>query len=338
MLDKNLLQAKIDALRAEQKRLKSEVGTKKLIANGTFGKLGSPYSAFYSPDLMLAVTVSGQLNLACLIHDIEYRPDIKVISANTDGIMVQYPASQRDRVLKVIAENAKRTGFEYEESAYKTVALANVNNYVAVTDERDVAIVKPDGSIELSKSKGGKLKRKGLFAEKSLMKNPTNEVCSLAACEYLRSGRDVGDFIRNHKIVEDFLSIRNVKGGGIQYDAVIEVDDWILVNDLGTKENEWRRPEWPEGKVVKRKSRPAPVEVGVGGQAFGRLARWYMQKDGKMPINYVGSGNRVPKTDGAKLCMTLPDHLPADLDIDWYVNETLSMLGDMGVDLSTEEQ
>jgi hypothetical protein len=56
-----------------------------------------------------------------------------------------------------------------------------------------------------------------------------------------------------------------------------------------------------------------------------------MQKDGVMPINYVGSGNKVPKTEGAKLCMALPPELPADLDLDWYVAETISMLGDMGV-------
>lgn len=334
MQNKSSLQSKINKLKGEYKALKSEVATKKLLANGTFGKLGSPYSAFYSPDLMLAVTLTGQLNLAQLIFDIEYRPDIKVLSANTDGVMVQYPASQRDRVLKVISGNAVRTGFEYEESAYKTVALANVNNYVAITEDRDVAIIKPDGSFELSRSKGGKLKRKGLFAEKSLMKNPTNEVCSLAACEYLRSGKDIREFVYEHSVIEDFLSIRNVKGGGIQYDHMEEVDDWELIEDLGTKDNLWESKTI--GKQVRRKSRPAPVEIGVGGQAFGRIARWYMQKDGKLPINYVGSGNKVPKTEGAKLCMTLPDKLPADLDLDWYINEAISMLGDMGVNLGTQ--
>jgi len=31
--------------------------------------------------------------------------------------------------------------------------------------------------------------------------------------------------------------------------------------------------------------------------------------------------------------MALPDSLPADIDIDWYINETISMLGDMGVNV-----
>jgi hypothetical protein len=52
----------------------------------------------------------------------------------------------------------------------------------------------------------------------------------------------------------------------------------------------------------------------------------------KLPsITYLDSGNQVPKTEGAKLCMTLPDKLPKDLDVKWYINETWSMLHDMGI-------
>jgi hypothetical protein len=73
------------------------------------------------------------------------------------------------------------------------------------------------------------------------------------------------------------------------------------------------------------------VEVGMGGTPFGRVARWYMSTKKQPPISYIGSGNKVPKTDGAQLCMTLPDKLPDDLDYDWYIKETISMLQDMGV-------
>lgn len=156
------------------------------------------------------------------------------------------------------------------------------------------------------------------------------------ALDYLKDGVLPEVSIENYTDIRDFVAIRNVKGGGIQFDRFEEVDDWICVKDLGTKDNEWRRPDWEDGRVVKRKSRPAPVQVGVGGQFFGRIARWYMQKDGVMPISYVGSGNRVPKTDGAKLCMTLPEALPADLDKDWYIRETYDMLADMGVKVANE--
>lgn len=316
MHDKHSLQQKLLDLKAELKKVKVEANTKKLLGNGTFGKLGSPYSAFYSPDLMLAVTLTGQLNLACLIYDLECRPTIKVLSANTDGIMVQYPASESDIVLRKIAENSERTGFEYEQTPYAKVALVNVNNYLAVTTD-------------------GKAKRKGLYASNDpkenplyLMKNPTMGVCANMAVDYLRDGIHPSESIDIYTDIRDFVAIRAVKGGGIQYDSLVEVDDWVLVDDKGTKDNLWQRPS---GQTVNRKSRPKPVEVGVGGQAFGRIARWYMSTDSLTPINYVGSGNRVPKSEGARVCMTLPDELPADLDKDWYVRESLSMLGDMGV-------
>ena len=305
---------RIEAKNSGNKRVADAL---KISLNGTFGKLGSPYSAFYSPDLLLAVTLTGQLNLMCLIYDLECRPSIRVLSANTDGIMVQYRPQDRDKVLAVVAANAERTGFIYEETRYSKVAMKDVNNYLAITTE-------------------GKVKRKGLYAATSLMKNPTMQVCSNMALDYLKDGVLPEVSIENYTDIRDFVAIRNVKSGGIQFDRFEEVDDWICVKDLGTKDNEWRRPDWEDGRVVKRKSRPAPVQVGVGGQFFGRIARWYMQKDGVMPISYAGSGNRVPKTDGARLCMTLPSTLPDDLDRGWYIQEAYDMLADMGVKVANE--
>ena len=65
---------------------------------------------------MLAVTLTGQLNLLTLIYDLEFNPSVKVLSANTDGIMVQYPPKYRSRIENIIKANADRTGFEYEET------------------------------------------------------------------------------------------------------------------------------------------------------------------------------------------------------------------------------
>ena len=131
---------------------------------------------------------------------------------------------------------------------------------------------------------------------------------------------------------EDFMAVREVQGGGIQYEGFELVDDWVEVAD-----REWRRQAWIDSGIkkasVKRKSRPRPVEVGVGGVPFGRVARWYMTREFLPPICYVGSGNKVPKTEGAKLCMVLPESLPDDLDWDWYIKETYSMLKDMGISL-----
>jgi hypothetical protein len=263
-------------------------------------------------------------------------------SANTDGICMIYPPKVREEVLTTIKANAMMTGFEYEETPYKAIAFKDVNNYVAVTADAEATIITPDGSIQRYQAKGGKAKRKGLYASNDpaenplyLMKNPTMEVCSNLAVNYLTHGIHPRDGIKSIITnLSDFTAIRNVKGGGIQRERTEAVDDWVLVKDVGTKDNEWESPS--TGKKAKRKSKPAPLEVGVGGTPLGRVVRWYMSKDKLPPITYIGSGNTVPKTEGAKACMTLPSELPTDLDVDWYVAEALSILKTIGVDISVE--
>jgi hypothetical protein len=49
------------------------------------------------------------------------------------------------------------------------------------------------------------------------------------------------------------------------------------------------------------------------------------------PITYIGSGNTVPLTTGAKLCLTLPKTLPKDLNKDWYVAHAQQILCDIGL-------
>lgn len=301
---KNIYNRRIEAKHSGDKTV---ANTLKIVLNGTYGKLGSIYSAFYSPDLMLAVTFTGQLNLLCLIDELEKIKGVRVFSANTDGITVGYFPNLRDKVLAVFEKNAKRTGFEYEETPYKSISMKDVNNYIAITTD-------------------GKIKSKGLYAETSLQKNPTMEVCSKMARDYLQEGIRPEENLARYTDIKDFVAIRNVKGGGVQHTRLELRDDWEEV-----EERLWVSAS--TGKKEKRKSRPKPFEIGVGGKPFGRVARWYMTTEQLPSITYVGSGNQVPKTEGAKLCMHLPKKLPKDLDRKWYIKETYNILKDLGVDV-----
>jgi hypothetical protein len=78
-------------------------------------------------------------------------------------------------------------------------------------------------------------------------------------------------------------------------------------------------------------------KVQGGGQwnggYLGKTVRWIYTTDGA-PITYVTSGNKVARSDGCTPVMDLPDELPVDkLDYEWYIKETKSILGDMGVRL-----
>lgn len=309
-------------LEAKHTGLKKKANSLKIVLNGMFGKLGSQYSTFYDPALLIAVTITGQLNLLCVIDELERLKGVSVLSANTDGLMVKYPVNKRKQVLAVFQRNSKRTGFSYEETPYRKVAMKDVNNYIAIPSANEAVIIeggKTKPYVHKMSPKG-----KGLYAEKGLMKNPTMQVCADAATQYLVDGTRPEDFIKACSKLEDFVAIRNVKGGGIQYNRYELVDDW----EGGPKN--WTYP----GQTTKPKTtvkRPEPREVGVGGIPFGRVARWYMTTQELPPISYVGSGNRVPKTEGAKICMALPKKLPSDLDLKWYVEETENMLRLMGV-------
>jgi hypothetical protein len=297
-------------LKAKHTGDKAKADMFKILLNGIFGKLGSIFCPFYSPDLLLATTLTGQLNLLDLI-DCLTQPGIHVISANTDGIMVQYRTTLRQTMLDIVAAHGKKTGFEYEETRYRKVAIKDVNNYLAVKLD-------------------GKVKAKGLYAHAGVleMKNPTMEICSKAAAAWLVDGTPIEDTINAATDIRDFVAVRtvNTPGGGVQHKRSELIDDWVnLEHKLWFSET--------SGKYEKRVSRPNPFEIGVGGKPFGRVARWYMTTQKLPAITQVNNGNQVPKTEGAKLCLALPDGIPPDLNKQWYIDESKRMLVDMGVNI-----
>lgn len=168
----------------------------KITINGSFGKLGSKYSVLYSPDLLIQVTVTGQLALLMLIERLELR-GITVVSANTDGIVIKYHKSRKAEFEAIVAQWERDTAFETEETVYRAVYSRDVNNYVAV---------KPDGEA----------KTKGAFALAGLQKNPTNQVCVDAVLELLTKGTPLTTTILSCTDIRKFCNVRTVKGGAVK--------------------------------------------------------------------------------------------------------------------------
>lgn len=76
------------------------------------------------------------------------------------------------------------------------------------------------------------------------------------------------------------------------------------------------------------------------GVFLGKAVRWYYANDVEGMIIYAKSGNKVPRSDGAKPLMTLPDDFPDDICYEWYENETTKLLIQIGYlsgELSVEE-
>lgn len=183
--------------RLEAKRTgdKATNETLKISLNGTFGKLASKYSVLYSPDLMLAVTLTGQFTLLMLIEWLEHLGAV-TLSANTDGIAIRYGAQLEEEVQQVVKRFSEVSRFEFEFTPYRVLAMKDVNNYIAVKPDR-------------------KLKAKGIYAPLSLKKNPTAQVAADAVAAWLANGKPLQDTIKSAPFV-DFISARNVTGGGEQ--------------------------------------------------------------------------------------------------------------------------
>jgi len=222
----------------------------KLMTNSTFGKLGNRFSKIYSPDLMLAITMTGQFYLLALIEDLE-NMGANVISANTDGIVVAATPEIMQKARDFVAVYGWTSNFEFEENKYRSVAYKDVNNYIAVTT-------------------AGKVKSKGLYAASGLNKNPSNEVCSIAARAYLLNGTDVEETIRAHFTIEnfhDFLQARTVNGGARYGDEFLgRVARWYYSTeggDIRYRTNGNLVPRSSGGKACMKLPKTLPSDVDI---------------------------------------------------------------------------
>lgn len=168
----------------------------KITINGSFGKFGSKYSVMYSPQLVIQVTVTGQLSLLLLIEMLELA-GITVVSGNTDGIVIYTTADKESLLNQIVAYWESVTGFETEETIYSAIYSRDVNNYIAI---------KPDLEVKL----------KGAYRTKDLSKNPVNEICVDAVVAYLTVGRDIISTVTTCDDIRKFLTLRVVKGGAFK--------------------------------------------------------------------------------------------------------------------------
>lgn len=263
---------------------KTTADSLKITINGTFGKLGSKFSILYSPDLLLQVTISGQLCLLMLIEAFELA-GISVISANTDGIVLKLRRDQlalRDRIIK---EWEAQTQFKTEETRYLALYSRDVNNYIAVKQKFD-----KETKAWLNEASGCKFKGaySNPWADPSLAifrfhKNPEATICIEAAERYILNRTPIEETIANCKDITKFVCVRTVKGGAHK-----------------------------------------------DGVYLGKVVRWYYAEEDYTPINYVGSGNKVPKSEGATPLMDLPDAFPNNINLAWYVKATEEILQNVG--------
>ena len=329
---KSIIDARLAAKKAKDKNTDKGL---KIAINGSYGKLGSGYSTLFAPHLMVAVTLTGQLSLLMLI-EAAHLAGIQVVSANTDGVVFRCPrdlwdgfvlndegkATDRLRpspIQDIIDWWEAATASTLEFAEYRSIYSQGVNSYIAI---------KPDGGF----------KRKGKLANhwrkelpwggentdydpkrEGLKKAPSMTICADAVLGYLLHGIPVEETICGCTDIREFITIVAAAGGATWgpgapiYEMVERVDS--------------------KGKKTRTKAL-----TGYEGEEFlGKLVRFYWSTSGNPIIKVKGheaTGNRpiVPKTDGCRPIMMLPDDFAAPPDVDYqrYIDEAYSILGEVG--------
>lgn len=294
----------------------------KITINGSFGKLGSCYSVLYSPDLLIQVTVTGQLSLLMLIERLELS-GISVVSANTDGIVIKCPKHLEAAMNAIVKQWEQETNFETEGVRYKAIYSRDVNNYIAV------------------KEKGG-AKTKGVYGDMNLKKNPQNQICSDAVVEFLTTGKPIAQSLWECRDIKQFATVRTVNGGAVkiwgktQLPAHGTKEELLYLAGFSPAEgNTWRHPNYGEnlanfGLDSAYETAKSILQKPETIEYLGKAIRWYYAKDVIGEIVYAKTGNKVSRSDGAKPMMDLPSEFPADLDYDWYEKEANKMLAEIG--------
>lgn len=296
----------------------------KIMINGTFGKTGSHYSILFAPEMMIQTTITGQLSLLMLIEWHELC-GIKIVSANTDGIMMLCPRSLVPLSDALIAEWERRTSLKMDRplGEYSALYSRDVNAYFAIKTS-------------------GEVKRKGTYNEAGLIskKSPDVEICSDAVEAFLTKGTPMAYTIWACRDITKFLKVRVVAGGGVKLWGEgprkdMKVRDMVPILERAG----WRKVgrQWAKGDTLtSAKAAYVTCFAPQRREYIGKVIRWYYGTNSPGQIVYKSNGNQVSLSYGAQPCMWLPGEFPADVDYAWYIQNCDDILKDIGYAQATE--
>lgn len=204
---KNLDQTIIDEsenryheLLKESKRYKTKAEGLKIAINRMYGAFRDINDYLYDPKCTYKVTINLQLCLLMLIEALELK-SIKVISANTDGIVCKIKPEQENDYKECCDWWQNYNNFELEFTDYEKYLRNDVNNYIAIksgfTESYEKLIDKTDEAVK--ELEDLYIKRKGLFIETiSFNKGYSYPVVPKALNLFLLYNIPYADTIENH--------------------------------------------------------------------------------------------------------------------------------------------
>jgi hypothetical protein len=198
----------------------------KIILNSTYGLSNDQNSFLYDPEFTMRITINGQLSLAMLYEMIcEAIPEAIPLMQNTDGLETMIPSNKKGLYLEICRKWEELTKLQLEHDQYQKIVLADVNNYIAVYDWKEVTVDEYEKvlgktpSTYHSKEEDGKYylaatKCKGRFefTELALHKNKSFLIIPMAVFNYFVKGIKPQDTLVLNRNIVDYCA--GVKGKG----------------------------------------------------------------------------------------------------------------------------
>lgn len=216
----------------------------KIILNSTYGLSNDENSFLYDPEFTMRITINGQLSLMMLYEMICTEiPDCVPLMQNTDGLETKIPRDQVDKYLEICSRWEKITNLQLEHDTYSKVILADVNNYIALTEwkelKKDIWLSlktsEPDYLYKISEGKFyvSMTKCKGRFEFKGLAlhKNKSSLIIPKAIYNYFIKGIAPEVFLQNNRNIMDYCIGNRARGAWVFASTCI-IDGNVVEEEL----------------------------------------------------------------------------------------------------------
>ena len=180
----------------------------KIVLNSTYGLSNDENSFLYDPELTMRITLNGQLSLMMLYEMIcEGIPNAVPLMQNTDGLETRIPRKYVDKYMEICAEWEKITNLMLEHDTYQKVILADVNNYIAITEGDNPSV---------------KCKGRFVFEDLPLHKNKSFLCIRKAIYDYFVKGIEPEVSIKENKNIFDFCAGKKANSGWEYWEEYVD--------------------------------------------------------------------------------------------------------------------
>jgi len=301
-----------ERLRAKAAGEKVRADGLKIVINSAFGKTGNKYSILFDERVQLQVTLAGQLMILMLLEDL-LKAKIKILSANTDGVIVKVPRMRVPQLKKIMRKWEAATGQALEDTEYQRYIRRDVNNYIAV---------KSDGIA----------KEKGVFKREIRGKA---SIIAEAVRKYFLEGLEPSAWIEVENDIRPFIFYAHVAGkfklefyqGRRGTKPLQNTTRWYVSTGVELVPGRGYRPSANVGRIVKY------------GDMTEKEKNRYMNTHGtaEHPENWIKRERIANGSNAVPVNGTLPETIPDDLNRYYYIRQAQEIINSIETEINTNE-